>query len=267
MPDENRRFERLTATRETLSLVYGNPDVYEQVINMLTGNNRFILEAGFESNINERYKIVQQKLCELNTLQFAVTVHLFPPLKFYMLLKERHELCNDNAACTIFDERIKGEPDADDEISKLGLLGLWEIEDNRQADEMLDTLGTTTEEEFKRTIDESLEFMIKDLEERMEKLKTEKQTPDEPTPKHEAPAVKEDIIMPPSDLDLEYMDPADYEKWEFWNFEVIIPGLELEDLQELSEYVGLSKKMTDQEQDDIRAIISKRINEIQIEGF
>ena len=76
---------------------------------MRTRNNRFILESGVESNINERYKIVPQKLCELNTLQFAVTVHLFPPLKFSMLLKERHELCNDNAACTIFDERIKKE--------------------------------------------------------------------------------------------------------------------------------------------------------------
>ena len=353
MPDENRRFERLTATQETLSLVYANPDVYEQAKNMLTGNNLFILEAGFESNITKRYKMVQKKLCELNTLQFAVTVNILPPLKYYMLLKERCERCNDNAACIVFEERIKGDPEADDEVLRLGLLGLWEIEDNWHAGELLVALDVITEEEFKRTIAEkegveaappappeipagfedaikgmkaegkewdailayiNTEFghdgqlisaaaaifyqtqstttpppeptvpaevkpapptiqegdikdMKTEIEERMEKLKREKQTPEEPTPKQETLFVKEEIIIPPSDLTLAYMQPSDYEKWRFWDFEGIIPGLEFEDLQELSDYVGLAEKMTDQEKDDIRAIISKRINEIRIEGL
>jgi len=362
MPDENRRFERLTATQETLSLVYANPDVYEQAKNMLTGNNLFILEAGFESNITKRYKMVRNKLCELNTLQFAVTVNILPPLKYYMLLKERCERCNDNAACIVFEERIKGDPEADDEVSRLGLLGLWEIEDNRHAGEMLVVLDVITEEEFKRTIAEregvkaappappgipagfedaikgmkaegkewdailayiDTEFghdgqlisaaaaifyqspstmtpppeptvpaevkpapppeptvpaevkptppiiqeggtkdMKTEIEDRMEKLKRENQTPEESTL-----VVKEEILIPPTDLTLAYMQPSDYAKWEFWDFEGIIPGLELEDLQELSDYVGLSERMTDQEKDDIRAIISKRINEIRIEGL
>lgn len=348
MPDENRRFERLTATQETLSLVYANPDVYEQAKNMLTGNNLFILEAGFESNITKRYKMVQKKLCELNTLQFAVTVNILPPLKYYMLLKERCERCNDNAACIVFEERIKGDPEADDEVSRLGLLGLWEIEDNWHAGELLVALDVITEEEFKRTIAEKegveaappappgipagfedaikgmkaegkewpdilayidtkfgqdgqlisaaaaifyqtqstttplpeptvpaevkptppiiQEGDIKDIkteiEDRMKKLKQENQTPEEPPL-----VVKEEILIPPSDLTLTYMEPTDYEKWTFGDFEGIIPGLEFEDLQELSDYVGLAEKMTDQEKDDIRAIISKRINEIRIEGL
>jgi len=152
--DENKRFERLTATQETLSLVYANADVYEQALNMLTGNNRLILEAGFESSVNKRYRIVRSKLCELNTLQFAVIVNIFPALKYYMLLKERCEVCNDNTACIMLEERIKGDPDADDEVSRLGLLGLWGIEDNRQAGEMLVALGAITEEKFKRTVAE-----------------------------------------------------------------------------------------------------------------
>ena len=353
MPDENRRFERLTSTQETLSLVYANPDVYEQAKNMLTGNNLFILEAGFESNITKRYKMVQKKLCELNTLQFAVTVNILPPLKYYMLLKERCERCNDNAACIVFEERIKGDPEADDEVSRLGLLGLWEIEDNWHAGELLVALDVITEEEFKRTIAEkegveaappappgipagfedaikgmkaegkewpdilayidtkfgqdgqlisaaaaifyqtqstttplpeptvpaevkptppiiqegTIKDMKTEIEERMEKLKREKQTPEESTSKQETLVVKEEILIPPSDLTLTYMEPTDYEKWTFGDFEGIIPGLEFEDLQELSDYVSLAERMTDQEKDDIRAIISKRINEIRIEGL
>ena len=353
MPDENRRFERLTATQETLSLVYANPDVYEQAKNMLTGNNLFILEAGFESNITKRYKMVQKKLCELNTLQFAVTVNILPPLKYYMLLKERCERCNDNAACIVFEERIKGDPEADDEVSRLGLLGLWEIEDNWHAGELLVALDVITEEEFKRTIAErerveaappappgipagfedaikgmkaegkewpdilayidtkfgqdgqlisaaaaifyqtqstttpppeptvpaevkpapptiqegDIKDMKTEIEDRMKKLKQENQTPEEPTPKQETLVVKEEILIPPTDLTLAYMEPTDYEKWTFGDFEGIIPGLEFEDLQELFDYVGLAEKMTDQEKDDIRAIISKRINEIRIEGL
>ena len=154
MPDENRRFERLAATKETFSLVYGNPDVYEQVLNMLTGNNRFIFEAGFEQSVNKRYRMVKEKICDLNTLQFAVTVNLFPPIKYYMLLKERCDRCNDNAACISLDERINGEPDADDEISRLGLMGLWEIQDNRHAGNMLVELEVITAEDFKRISDE-----------------------------------------------------------------------------------------------------------------
>lgn len=114
---------------------------------------------------------------------------------------------------------------------------------------------------------EDLEAMKKTIEERMEKLKREKQTPEEPTPNQETLFVKEEILIPPSDLTLTYMEPTDYEKWIFGDFEGIIPGLEFEDLQELSDYVSLAERMTDQEKDDIRAIISKRINEIRIEGL
>lgn len=114
---------------------------------------------------------------------------------------------------------------------------------------------------------EDLEAMKKTIEERMEKLKREKQTPEESTSKQETLVVKEEILIPPSDLTLTYMEPTDYEKWTFGDFEGIIPGLEFEDLQELSDYVSLAERMTDQEKDDIRAIISKRINEIRIEGL
>jgi len=97
--------------------------------------------------------------------------------------------------------------------------------------------------------------------------KTEKQTPEEPTPKQETPVVKEEIIMPPSDTYPLCIEPTDYEQWRFWDFEGSIPGLEFEDLYELYEYVGLSVKTTDQEKEEIRALITKRINEIRIEGL
>lgn len=357
MPDENRRFERLTATQETLSLVYANPDVYEQAKNMLTGTNLFILEAGFESNITKRYKMVQKKLCELNTLQFAVTVNILPPLKYYMLLKERCERCNDNAACIVFEERIKGDPEADDEVSRLGLLGLWEIEDNWHAGELLVALDVITEEEFKRTIAEKegvgaappappgipagfedaikgmkaegkewdailayidtefghdgqlisaaaaifyqtpsavtpppeptvpvevptvipveapqvkpaappvpeLTNLKKAIEERMEKLKREKQDGG-----GSSLVIKEEILIPPSNLTTLYMEPSDYEKWVFSDFEGIITGLKFEDLQQLFSNVGLSERMTGQEKDTIRQLITNRMNEIRVNGL
>lgn len=365
MPDENRRFERLTATQETLSLVYANPDIYEQAKNMLTGNYLLILEAGFESNITKRYKMVQKKLCELNTLQFAVTVNILPPLKYYMLLKERCERCNDNAACIVFEERIKGDPEADDEVSRLGLLGLWEVEDNRHAGEMLVALDVITEEEFKRTISEregveaappappgipagfedaikgmkaegkewpdilayidtkfgqdgqlisaaaaifyqtqptttpppkptvpvevpaappaevptvipveapqvkpaappvpELTNLKKAIEERMEKLKRENQAGGE-----SSLVIKEEILIPPSYQTLVYMQPSDYEKWVFSDFEGIITGLKFEDLQQLFSHVGSSERMTGQEKDTIRELISKRMNEIRLGGL
>jgi len=429
LTDEDARFERLTATKDVLSLVYGNAEVYERAVNMLTGNNRLVFEAGREANVDKRYRIVLQKLCELNELQFSVTANLFPPLQYYLLLKDRCELCNDNAACLVLDSIVKGEPGADDEISRLGLLGLWQIEDNRQAGAILVALGTITEEEFKRAVEEreaavkpteimhgcaicgglfpeskcvkarynqseewicitdferleaegkaipvkrfvpgievppaappaipagfeeiisgmkargeewgdvltyidktygydekligkateiyykptpettsspGLEDMKHTIKDRMDKLKTE-----EPEPfvvkedavgkrtgrldllpkcrvcddvecagiggedwfkqvcKKETLIVKEEIRIPPSDLTLMYMEPTDYESWAYWDFEGIIPGLEFEDLQELYDYVGLSEKMTDQEIEDIRALISKRINEIRVEG-
>ncbi|MCK5022356.1 MAG: hypothetical protein KAR54_03855, partial [Candidatus Pacebacteria bacterium] len=322
-------------------------------------------EAGFESNITKRYKMVQKKLCELNTLQFAVTVNILPPLKYYMLLKERCERCNDNAACIVFEERIKGDPEADDEVSRLGLLGLWEIEDNWHAGELLVALDVITEEEFKRTIAEKegveaappappgipagFEDAIKGMkaegkewpdilayidtkfgqdgllisaaaaifyqtpsavtpppeptaqveapvappvevptvipveapqvkpaappvpettnlkkaiEERMEKLKRENQAGGE-----SSLVIKEEILIPPSYQTLVYMQPSDYEECRFLDFEGIIPGLKFEDLQQLSSHVGLSERMTGQEKDTIRELISKRMNEIRLGGL
>ena len=287
MPDENRRFERLAATKETFSLVYGNPDIYEQVLEMLTGNNRFIFEAGFEPSINKRYRLVKEKICDLNTLQFAVTVNILPPIKYFLLLKERCNRCNDNAACISLDERINGEPDADDEISRLGLIGLWELQDNRHAGGMLVELEVITEDDFKRISDErdgkaaappaepkiedkslqDLEAMKKEIEARMKELKTTPPATEEPAQLKETLELKEEVMIPPSNLSLEYMGPTDYERWRFWDFEGIIPGLDFEDLQELYEYVSLPEKMTDQERETIREMIKKRINEIRAEGL
>lgn len=413
--NEDTRFERLTATRDVLSLIYGNAERYEQVLNMLSGNNRLLFEAGREVNINKRYKMVLEKLCELNELQFSVTANMFPPMEYYLLLRERCELCNDNAACMVLDSVVSGDPDADTEFSRLGLLGLWKIEDNRQAGAILVGLGKITKEEFQQATEErdaavkpkeimhgcaicaglfpeskcvkaiinqseewvcitdferleaegkairvksfvpgvevkpaqpaiaegfediirdmkakgkewedilayidtefghdgelissaaaifyqqplkaekppedalpldreafwgappepkagkppeELDSIKKEIEERMEKLKTEKKTPEE-SPEQETLTVKEEIIIEPDATTLMYMEPADYETWRFGDFEGIIPGLEFEDLQELSDYVGLSEKMTEHEKEDIRALISKRINEIRAEG-
>ena len=358
MPDENRRFERLAATKETFSLVYGNPDVYEQVINMLTGNNRLIFEAGFEQSVNKRYRMLKEKICDLNTLQFAVTVNILPPIKYYTLLKERCNRCNDNAACISLDERINGEPDADDEISRLGLIGLWEIQDNRHAGAMLVELEVITEEDFKRISDErdgkaaapatpptppgipagfedsikgmkaegkewpdilayidtkfgqdgqlisaaaaifyqtppaetpppeppvqveapvtppvevpptpptppvlELTSMKKAIEERMEKLKREKQAGGE-----SSLVAKEEKLIPPSNLSVVYMQPEDYAKWGFIDFEGIIPGLKFGDLQVLFDRVGLSQRMDEQEKTTIRESITKRMNHLRLGG-
>jgi len=372
-PNENTRFERLAATKDTLSLVYGNPDVYEQALNMLSGNNKLILEAGFEKSMTKRYKMVQRKLCELNISQFAVTANIFPPMEYYRLLKERCESCNDNAACMVLEERIQGDPESDDAVLRLGLMGLWEIEDNRHAGDMLVMLGVITQEEYNRitterdkrtpipaiiptgepgfvptdqpvtppaepyvfvpavpagfedaikelkdkdaewvnvvkfitdtygydekliikateiyykptleptpkpTIpDESIKpitelpqlkmtDMKKAIEERMEKLKGKSKEPDAPL------TIKEEIMPEPTietDIStLMYMVPTDYEQWGFGDFESIVPGLDLEDLYELLDYAGLSTVMTVQETEDVREIITKRINEIKNEGF
>ena len=157
IPDEIRRFRRLTATSDTIMLIVANPDVYEMVINMLTGYNRFVLEASFEANTKKRYKMVQKVVCELNTLQFAVLSNVFPVQEYLLLLKERCNICNDNAACTRFNQVVYGEPEAeddDDDVAKLGLMGMWTIEDNRQSGEILVAVGAITQEEYDATIAE-----------------------------------------------------------------------------------------------------------------
>ena len=152
--NEDSRFERLTATKDVLGLVHGDAEVYEMAVNMLTGNNRLIFEIGCEDNIDKRYDILRQKLCELNELQFPVTINILYPLQYCMLLRERCESCNDSAACLVLDNIVNGNPDADDGIFRLGLLGLWQIEDNRPSGAILVILGAITEEEFKRAKEE-----------------------------------------------------------------------------------------------------------------
>lgn len=128
--------------------------------------------------------------------------------------------------------------------------------------------------------------MKKSIEERMEKLKQEalivnlKLQLEEERQKTEelkkrlsqtdggSPlVVKEEITIPPSNTTLVYMQPTDYEKWGFLDFEGIIPGLELEDLQQLYSHVGSSERMTVQEKDTIRELISKHMNEIRLGGL
>ena len=357
IPDETRRFDRLTATTDTLLLVVSTPEVYEMAINMLTGYNRFILEASFETNTKKRYKMVSEVVCELNVLQFAVLPNVFPTREFLLLLKQRCDVCNDNAACIRLDQVIYGEPEAEDddgEVAQLGMMGLWTLEDNRQAGEILVTLNVITEEEYNRTIAEregvkvappeppvpaevppappvevvtppppeppvpaevppeppvevvptpppeppvpaevpptppveDLASMKKSIEERMEKLKQEalivnlklqleeeRQKTEElkkrlsQTDGESSLVVKEEITIPPSNTTLVYMQPSDYEKWGFIDFESIIPGLKLEDLQQLYDHVNLSERTTYQEKSDIRALITNRMNEIRVNGL
>ena len=133
---------------------------------------------------------------------------------------------------------------------------------------------------------EDLASMKKSIEERMEELKQEalivnlklqleeeRQKTDELKKRlsqtdGESPLViKEEILIPPSYQTLVYMQPSDYEECRFLDFEGIIPGLKFEDLQQLSSHVGLSERMTGQEKDTIRELISKRMNEIRLGGL
>jgi hypothetical protein len=51
--------------------------------------------------------------------------------------------------------------------------------------------------------------------------------------KKETLIVKEEILIPPSNTTISYMEPSDYAKWGFFDFESTIPGLKFEDLQQL----------------------------------
>lgn len=151
-PDENARFERLTASIDILSTIYEDPDVYSKVINMLTGNNRFIVEIGAEPNANKRYRMVFDKICDLTTLQFSAIINLVTPLKYYMLLKDRCEMCNDSDACILLGLLIHGDFDAEDEAERLGLMGLWENQGNRHAGSILVELGVIKAEDFEKIV-------------------------------------------------------------------------------------------------------------------
>ena len=352
VPDETNRFNRLTATADTLLLVTSTPQVYEMALNMLTGYNRVVLEASSELSTKKRYDMVSEVVCKFNVSQFAALANVFPTTEYLLLLKQRCNLCNDNAACIRLEQVIHGEPEAEDddeEIAQLGLMGLWTVEGNRQAGTILVILGAITKEEYDHAISEmdgvkipppeppipqvevtptpppappeppipqvevtptpppappeppipqvevipptpptpqveDLTSMKKSIEERMEQLKQEEiiinlkiQLEEERrkreeleksigSPGGDSPLVVKESRIPPSALSVVYMRPEDYEKWGFVDFEGIIPGLKFGDLQVLFNHVGLSQKMSEQEKDTIREIITKRINNLTHNG-
>jgi hypothetical protein len=104
----------------------------------------------------------------------------------------------------------------------------------------------------------TVEDMKKDIKERAKKLKEYEEE------RLKFWGVKDEILIPPSNITISYMEPSDYEKWGFFDFESIIPGLEFEDLQQLYDHVNLSERTTYQEKKDIRALITERMNEIRV---
>lgn len=148
---EDVRFERLTASRDILSSIYGDSVVYSEVINMLTGNNKFIVELGMEQSINKRYRMVFDKICSLTTMQFSAVANLITPLKFHMLLKDRCEVCNDSDACVMLGILIHGDLDSEVEAERLGLMGLWETQHNRHAGSILVEIGVVKVDDFEKS--------------------------------------------------------------------------------------------------------------------
>lgn len=151
--DEVKRFEMILYSKDVLTMVTGDPWALAEARKLMTGNNLLVLNAAAETNTAKRYRMIAEKLCELNSSQFAPIANLFPVLEYTMLVRDRCELCRDEAACAMFDKIVNGDPDSKIEEEKLGLIGLWTLQDNRNAGSVLVAVGKLTLEEYKKEVD------------------------------------------------------------------------------------------------------------------
>lgn len=80
----------------------------------------------------------------------------------------------------------------------------------------------------------------------------------------QTPEVREDDIIE----DYDVMDvPEDHAEWEFTHYEGMIPGLRfLEELEEISEYIDFSKKLTESETETLKNMIKEQTKELEKTG-
>lgn len=145
---ESIRFFRYFESMNTLSLILGTPDVYEEIINQLTGLNRHLMVCAGVTNKVKRYKMVAEKLCEYKPDHIEAFNVFLDIYDIASLMRDRGEICGDSNALQRYGELINGDPNAKGNIARMGLKGLWDLEGIHAAGETLVMLGIITPEEY-----------------------------------------------------------------------------------------------------------------------
>lgn len=151
---ESIRFFRYFESMNTLSLILGTPDVYEEVINQLTGLNRHLMICAGVTNKVKRYKMIAEHLCEYKPDHIEAFNIFLDIYDIASLMRDRGEVCKDTNALQRYGELVNGDPNAKSNVSRMGLKGLWELEQIHAAGETLVMLGLITPEEFSKKIKE-----------------------------------------------------------------------------------------------------------------
>lgn len=130
-----------------------------------------------------RYRRLKPQICELDMMEFGVSLGFFTPSMKLRLMKDRAEMCGDRIAGEILEIKLYGDPTSRLEIEKKGLITFWKESYKNDEDVVTELVGigyTRAEAEgmvgVKRTMPEleseleKVKRMEEEIRERMKKI-------------------------------------------------------------------------------------------------
>jgi len=111
---------------------YGGPD------------GAFAMKVREELPSEVRYRRLEDEICELDKKEFGSTLEFFTPIQKLSLMRERAERCGDRLAREQLEVRLFGNPRAEEEVEKKGLIEWWH--ERGEAEDKLERIGYSESE-------------------------------------------------------------------------------------------------------------------------